>query len=156
MTFELRSAASSDWQAILTVAMKALPDAALECREWWENRKSIDPASQRRVHRVAENDRGEVVGYGALEEGPEDGFFRLFIVADPKIVARGLGELLYKWLIGELNRMGAEIAWIREEVRDPIVAFFKARGFEERNRFTLENGREAIVLFHDFKTPPVS
>jgi L-amino acid N-acyltransferase YncA len=62
-------------------------------------------------------------------------------------VKRGLGDIVYSHLISDLDQLGARIAWIREETRDPIVAYFRDKGFEERTRFMLENGREAIVLY---------
>lgn len=147
MYYRLRVPVQQDWPAIFEVAMQAVPDAEEENREWWENRKAIDEQDRQRRHYVVEDEKGDIVGYGAVEEGPEEGLFRMFVVASPERVKRGLGDIVYSHLISDLDQLGARIAWIREETRDPIVAYFRDKGFEERTRFMLENGREAIVLY---------
>ncbi|MGD8753118.1 MAG: GNAT family N-acetyltransferase, partial [Anaerolineales bacterium] len=147
MDYRLRIPEEEDWLAIFSVAMQAVPDSKAENEEWWENRKAIDDDQQRRRHYVVEDERDHVVGYGAIEEGPDPGLFRMFVVGSPEIIKQGLGETLYSHLMSELNDLGARIVWIQEESRDSIVQFFLEKGFRERTRFMLENGREAIVLY---------
>jgi L-amino acid N-acyltransferase YncA len=152
MEYRLRVPTQDDWSAIFQVAMQAVPDAEAENREWWENRQAIDEREQQRRHTVVEDETGAVVGYGAVEEGPEDGLFRMFLVASPDRVKRGLGDDLYGHLMSVLDELDARIVWIREEARDPIVAYFLGKGFQERARFMLDNGREAIVLYRVLST----
>lgn len=147
MDYRLRIPGEEDWPAIFNLAMQAVPDSKAENEEWWENRKAIDDDHQRRRHYVVENNENEVVGYGAIEESPDPGLFRMFVVSSPDFVKQGLGDYLYSHLMSELNDLGARIGWIQEETRDLIVQFFLEKGFRERTRFMLENGREAIVLY---------
>jgi hypothetical protein len=51
--------------------------------------------------------------------------------------------------MSDLDHLKARVVWIWEESRDPIVEFFQGKGFQERARFMLESGREAIVLSMD-------
>ena len=147
MKAEIRAATPSDWSSILKVADHALPDAEEENREWWQNRQRFDTLRFRRRHHVAQDPgTGQIIGYSAVEEGPEQGQFRLFAVMDPALLAAGLGDTIYAQLEADLCELEAEEAWVREETRDPVVEFFQARGFQERARFILPNGREAIVL----------
>ncbi len=147
MNAEFRPADPCDWPAILQVAHQAVPDAKLENEEWWQNRQDFDTSRLRRRHYVAEDpETGQILAYGAIEEGPKANMYRLFVVMDPSLLEKGLAEQCYARLQGDLTELEAEIAWVREEIRDPIVSFFRGRGFEERSRFMLSNGREAIVL----------
>lgn len=146
----IRTPEEADWPAIFEVAMRAVPDSEQENREWWHNRKSLDESRQRRYHIVAEDESGEVRGYGAVEEGPDPGLFRMFVVASPEEISSGLGDLIYEHLLGELHDLKTRVVWVREQTRDPIVDFFRTKGFQERTRFLLENGNQAIVLFLEF------
>jgi L-amino acid N-acyltransferase YncA len=147
MKARIRTAAASDWPAILQVANQAVPDAAAENLEWWENRQSFETRQRRRRHYVAqEPGTSQIVGYGAVEEGPEPGQFRVFVVMDRALLASGIADAIYARLEADLCDLGAEVAWVREEARDPVVGFFQVRGLQERARSVLANGREAIVL----------
>jgi hypothetical protein len=146
-SYEIRPPEKADWPAIFAAAMRAVPDSEHENREWWHNRQAIDENIQRRYHLVAEDEAGNVRGYGAIEEGPDPGLFRMFVVAGPGDISSGLGDFIYHHLLEKLDELEARIVWVREESRDPIVDFFRKKGFLERTRFLLENGRQAIVVF---------
>jgi hypothetical protein len=142
----LREALPSDWPAILAVANVALPFAEKDNEEWLSNRQKFDASHFVRRHYVAEDSAtGQVVAYGAVEEGPQPGQFRVFVVMEPGFLP-GLGPQVYTRLDADLNELQPQWIWAREEARDPLVDFLKEYGFEEGTRFTLPNGRDAVVL----------
>ncbi len=149
MDLLLRDVNQDDWPAIFQVAMQAVPHAGEENREWWHNRQQIDEDEQIRIHVVAEDENRSVVGYGAIEQGPEADMYRMFIVGVPDVIQSGLGDQLYDYLMSDLLELKPWLVWIQEETLDPIVDFFRGKVFLERTRFTLENSREAIVLYKE-------
>jgi L-amino acid N-acyltransferase YncA len=144
---KLRTAQKEDWESILAVVNDALPEAEAECQEWLENRINYDDAMLNRRHYVVQHDGESIIAYGAVEQGPEPHLYRMFIVLKSRYVKQGVAEMLYEKLRADLDTLGAEIVWVREETRDPILSFFYEKGFQERTRFMLENGREAIVIY---------
>jgi hypothetical protein len=126
--------------------MAAIPDAGKENREWLGYRQAVAAGESRHHHCVVENETGAVIGFGAVEEGPRPGAFRVYIVGSPEETTGAMGILLHEYLSEWLDGFGADMAWVREEVRDPVVPFFESVGFKETGRFTLPNGREAVVL----------
>jgi len=142
----IRTARDTDWAEILSLANKTLPLGEKENEEWLQNRQGFDRLRFIRRHYVAEDrTTRELVAYCAIEEGPEKGDYRVFLVVVPDIFQR-LGERMYLQLIRGLRELGAKLAWAREEIGDPVVDFLKDHGFEESSQFTLPNGREAVVL----------
>ncbi|MDX1662915.1 MAG: hypothetical protein R3272_03915 [Candidatus Promineifilaceae bacterium] len=145
MTIRLRAAEEKDWPAILEQADAALPWDASGNREWLENRKAF---GGRRRHYVAEEvSSGAVVGYGNIEEGPDPGNYRIYVVTEPALLEGEVGTFLFERLVSDLRELEATGAWVREYSRDrATVAFFAERGFEERDRFTLPEHEEMVVL----------
>ena len=142
---QLRKPTAADWPAILAQADAALPWDRTGNREWLENRKRF--AGRRRHYLAQMVPSGEVVGYGAVEEGPEAGTFRVFVVTDPASLRAEVGEMLYERLAAELDELGAQLAWAREYARDrDIITFFAERGFVEHRRFTPAGYEEMVVM----------
>jgi N-acetylglutamate synthase-like GNAT family acetyltransferase len=122
-----------------------LPWDASGNREWLENRKQF--AGQRRHYAAEEVPAGAAVGYGAIEEGPDSGSFRICIVMDPPLLATETGALMYERLAADLTALGAKSAWVREYARDTaILSFFAQRGFVERDRFAPPGYEEMAVM----------
>jgi hypothetical protein len=109
-------------------------------------RQAIDVDKQIRIHFVAEDDAGTVRGYGAIEQWPEDDTLRVYVVGAPENIQTGMGDLIYEYLMQSLEGLEVRLLWVREESQDPIVDFFREKGFYERQHFMLDNGREATVL----------
>ena len=144
-TLRIRTPSDDEWPAILGLADTALPWDPAGNREWLENRKRF---SGRRGHYVAEGvPSGPVVAYGAIEEGPDPGSFRVFVVMDPALLVTETAGLLYERLVAELAALGARSAWVREYARDQaVLAFFSRRGFVERDRFSPQGHEEMVVM----------
>ena len=144
-TIRLRTPAVADWPAILALADAALPWDATGNREWLENRKRFN--GRRRHYLAEEGESGPVVGYGAVEEGPEPGFFRMFVVMDPARLDGPAAARIYERLSADLAAWEARGVWVREYARDTaVLGFFQEKGFVEKNRFTLAGYEEMVVL----------
>ena len=142
---DLRIPTASDWPAILGLANAALPWDTEGNQEWLENRKQF--TGLRRHYVAIGQSSGTPLGYGTIEEGPDPGVFRMFIVADPDHLHGTIGDLIYQRLRTDLTNLDAEGVWVREYARDdPVIAFFTERGFAEHNRFTLPGHQEMVVL----------
>lgn len=147
---QLRAPSKADWPAILGAANAALPWDSAGNQEWLEYRKQF--TGQRRHYVVEETPTGPVVGYGAIEEGPEPGVFRLFVVMDPALLRTETGDLVYDRLVADLADLKARGAWVREYANDrAILAFFRRKGFVERSRFTPPGHQEMVVLMKQFE-----
>lgn len=144
MDITLRTPTDADWEAILGLAFAAVPWDTAGNREWLDNRRHYSDG--RRRHYLAEEHQ-RVVGYGAIEEGPEAGVFRMFVVMSAEDVERGIGDVVFERLMTDLNDLDARGIWAREYADEKvIVPFFLAHGFTENTRFTLEGEAEMIVL----------
>lgn len=146
----LRTPGGADWHRILELADAALPWDAGGNREWLENRRQF---AGRRRHYVVEGGGageeapGRAVGYGAVEEGPEPGSFRMFVVMAPELLASEAGAVLYVRLAADLAALKATNVWVREYARDmALLAFLRERGFEERERFSPPGYEEMVVM----------
>lgn len=142
---ELRPVCDDDWPAILELANAALPWDAEGNLEWLENRKQFGGRRRHYLAEVPETD--QPVGYGAIEEGPDPGSFRVFVVMAPALLPTKTGTLLYDRLLADLQALEARSVWVREYAADTdILSFFKEKGFDEQHRFTPTGYREMVVL----------
>lgn len=145
---ERRDIVESDWPAILALANASVahvPGAGSQ-EEWYENRRRFDRSKGEQHHYVlVESGDGEISGYGSVERSP-NGEFRFFIVTLP-VRLDTVGERLYEENVKLACELGADRVWFTEYADDPVLlAFARARGFEEFGRLRLEDGVEAITL----------
>jgi hypothetical protein len=139
----------ADWPAILELANAALPWDTSGNQEWLANRRGF--SGQRRHYLARETPSGPPLAYGAIEEGPEPGLYRVFIVMAPARLHSPIATHLYEQLAADLAALHARGAWVREYARDtPILDFFGELGFVAANRFTLPDHEEMVVLVHPF------
>ena len=83
---------------------------------------------------MAENNAGELLGYAALEGGPQAGRYRVFLVLPPADLPT-VGERLYDWLAAQWQGFGPAVIWLREEAGDAdLLAFMAGKGFVETHR----------------------
>jgi len=146
MNVKLRPTSDNDWPGILQVANQSAPWALAENPAWLRNRQQFNEQRYTRRQYVAEDlNTQQIVGYGAVEGGDTAHKYRVYVVTRPELL-RELGGKIYQRLAADLTQLQAVVAWAREEAGDPLVAFFLERDFRETQRFTLPNGREAVVL----------
>jgi hypothetical protein len=142
----LRDVRDADWPAILEVANGSVAhlSGAPTQEEWLHNRRHFDAGHGSQRHYVAEDpETGAVVGYGAVESGPE---FRLFVVTLPEQLPT-VGELLYERALALLGESGAARVWFTEYADDRfLLAFARAHGFGDARNFSLPDGAMATTL----------
>ena len=148
MDIKLRKAVETNWPGILDAANTAVPWTPRENQEWLGNRMRFDQTGYPRRHYVAEDTTtGKVIGYGAVEGGREQSYFRIFIVMAPDLLTAGVGDLIYNQLVADLTILHATVIWAREYARDhALLSFLTAHGFTETSRITTDGGLEAVVM----------
>jgi L-amino acid N-acyltransferase YncA len=146
MKVTLRQPQAADWPGIHQVANAALPWAKDGNVAWLANRQQFEQSGYAGRHCVAEDTKGNIVGYAAVEGEAQSGRFRFFLVTSPELLHGGLGQILYERLDRDLRAVEARVAWAREEARDTaLLGFLKERGFAEEQRFTVA-GVEMVLL----------
>jgi hypothetical protein len=154
MQEKIRPATSADWPEILVVADQVHPFSNEDNREWWYERQHFETRDYRRRHYVVEappaiasraGKAPALMAYGSIEEGPEDNHYRVFLVMAPELIPT-LGEQLYMLLVKDLSELHAEVAWAREETVNPVLDFYRKKGFIDQLRINLSNGREGLLL----------
>ncbi len=143
-----RDIVDSDWAAILELANASVAHVAGAGtqEEWYENRRGFDAEKGTQHHYVLEDtERGEIAGYGGVEKSPH-GEFRFFIVTLPQRLDT-VGEQLFQENMKIARELGAERVWFTEYADDAVLlAFAKARDFQELGRIRLHEAVEATTL----------
>ncbi len=143
-----RDIVDSDWAAILELANASVAHVAGAGtqEEWYENRRGFDAEKGTQHHYVLEDtERGEIAGYGGVEKSP-NGEFRFFIVTLPQRLDT-VGERLFQENMKLARELGAERVWFTEYAGDAVLlAFAKARDFQELGRIRLHEAVEATTL----------
>jgi N-acetylglutamate synthase-like GNAT family acetyltransferase len=144
---EIRPFQQDDWHVLLDLANQAVPFAPQENIEWLAYRKAFDESKRIRRHYLA-FDSGTPVGYGCLEQQSESlDSLRIYVVADPVNLRGEVGKLLYTQLLYDAQELKATVLWARELQDDePIRDFFTGYGFEEVQRFTVDNHLPMVVF----------
>jgi hypothetical protein len=145
---DLRTPNDADWPEIFGIANRSVADVpgAGDQADWLTNRRSF--ASHGSQAHFVVDERGQVVGYGALEHDAATpaGHYRLFVVVDPDQLD-SLGDVILRRLGELLDECGAVGSWFVEYADDRrLVPFIKARGYVESRRFALPSGLQAVVL----------
>ena len=79
----------------------------------------------------------QILGYGAIEQGPQPEVFRLFLVVRPYFLRRGVGDALYARLLSDLRDLKAAGAWVRLNAGElGTIGFLQKCGFVEAERFS--------------------
>lgn len=135
-----------DFNTLLELANQAVPFDPHGNKEWLGYRKSFDKTKRFRYHCIAE-ENGESVGYGCLEQqGDDPKWLRVFVVCHPQNLNGSVGENLFNHLLEKARGTKATNLWAREYQKDQAAAvFFRARGFEEVNRFELPGELPMVV-----------
>jgi len=147
----LRAPVEEDWPTVLELAGLAVahvPNAPAQA-DWLERRRAFEGIQR---HFVAERDR-MVLGYGAVEHGPEDpeATYRVFVVTNWR-ESLDVAALLYARVVEELTSLRARQAWLREYASDePLIAFVRSRGFEIREKYD-HDGRPLVTLTKDLSS----
>ena len=133
---KLRPFNEQDWETVAAIAYSLEPDFRGNNDEWLRNRQCFDEARFVRRHYVAEHtDTGQVLGYGSIEQSIFLPKFRLFLVADPKWLRGGVGDLLLDRLMSDLREVNARTVSVRQYAHlTDFLAFLEEHGFREAIR----------------------
>jgi N-acetylglutamate synthase-like GNAT family acetyltransferase len=145
MKLILRRPTENDWDSVLEAADATVIWDPKGNREWLRNRQQF--TGTRRHYLVTDSDTNAVLGYGALEEEPHKGTFRLFVVMPPQHIEGETGTMLYNQLAADLTELNAYSAWVREYAADTATLnFFAQRGFVETNRVNIPGKPEMVIM----------
>ena len=151
MLLEFRPPTRIDWPVILALANRAsarVPGAGKQ-DEWLANRQAFAKLGHQ-DHLVLEI-YGQIQGYGSIErtEHAPPQAYRLFVVAAPEALDT-YGAAILDRQMDLLGQAAATAAWFVEFAADQhLLAFILARGFHISERFQLDSGVEAVVLWMD-------
>ena len=146
----IRPPEQRDWPGIFelaTTAVEHVTEAPAQ-NDWLRHRMAFPG---RQTHFVAER-YGKVVGYGAVERADEEpqATCRLFVVTAWR---KGLevAEELYAAALAELQKVGAQRAWLREYAGDELlIGFAQEKGFDVVQEYELD-GMKLVTLAKDLR-----
>jgi len=132
MAFGLRPFLEQDSQAILAIANAAIPYDLEGNQRWLRLRIQVDEQRFLRRHYVVIGEEArQLVGYGALEQqGPDPQRLRVYLLAHPGFLRRGVGNALYARLMEDLEKLNVTGLWMQEYHQDSeLLGFMHERGF---------------------------
>ncbi len=132
----LRPYVGPDWEPISALVYGLVPDFRQDEEAWLRNRQQFDETRYTRRQYVAEHSStGQILGYGSIEQTIFLPKYRLFLMADPKWLQAGVGDLLLDRLMTDLGEAGAITVWHRNYAHvTGVLDFLIRRGFVETRR----------------------
>ena len=149
MELETREVREDDWRRVLDLANRSVAhvDGAPTQDAWLANRRAF--AAKSMVPRqwcALATDTHQLVGFLAVERGPDSPAARLFVVTDPADRDNVGLQLLYRGLAIARDD-GATSAYLIEYASDaPFLSWLRDHGFTESRRISLPEGGEACVM----------
>jgi GNAT superfamily N-acetyltransferase len=130
----LRSMVNADWPPVKSMAYAREQDAPGNDL-WSQQRQDFDESRYVRRQYVVEDPNGQLLGFGSIEQTCFLPRYRLFIVADPRWLNSGVGDLLLQKLTNDLKDAGAITVHCREYASQThLLEFLKERDFQETDR----------------------
>lgn len=134
----IRPFEDADYAAYVAIRNRVWPDDPINEREVRYGESTWDDARFHRQRLVAQDDGGDVVGFGAarhLREQFHPDKYRVSIFIDPAARRHGHGGALYDALLDELRQRGAVSArGVVKESDAASIRFATSRGFVEARR----------------------
>ena len=134
---KIREFEPSDYPLLSEIYNANFPDYQRSVEEWKSRDDSVDK-SKYYLQRYVFSEKDAIVGFGDLAHVP-DMFnphkYWMTILVDPKSQGRGIASSVYDSLIDKLAQLKAVGAWAGSRENLPrLTAFYRKRGFEERQR----------------------
>ena len=134
VTANLRPMVAGDWPPIKSMVYAREHDVPGNDL-WLRGRQNFDETNYVRRQYVAENEEGQMLAFGSIEQTIYLPKYQLFIVADPKWLKSGVGDLLLDQLTNDLKESNAVTVYCREYAsQTQLLEFLNERGFEEVDR----------------------
>jgi len=132
---KLRPYHDPDWPTVSAIASARAGNDAAGYEFWVNRRQKFDASKYFRREYVVENDRKQIIAYGAVEQTIYLPKYRLLLLSDPKWLSRGVGDLLLDRLMSDLGEAKAITVSCRQyESETELVELLRNRGFEEGSR----------------------
>ena len=133
---KLRAFHDPDWSTVSAIASARAGDDTPGYELWVNRRQKFDESRYFRWQYVVEEPRSKkIVAYGAVEQTPYLPRYRLFLLADPQWLRRGVGTLLLDQLTQDLREAKAITVSCRQYASEiELVNFLDSRGFVELSR----------------------
>jgi RNA polymerase sigma factor (sigma-70 family) len=127
----LRPSGEKDWVPVGALALLHHGE-----EDWLRERRGFDAGERIRRQYVAEHSgSGEILGYGCVEQTPYRPRYRMFLVADPRWLRDGVGDLLLDRLLADLRAVDAVTVALEEHAgREDLRDFLCGRGFAVTRR----------------------
>jgi RNA polymerase sigma factor (sigma-70 family) len=132
----LRPFADHDRSSLTVLAHAHHPGEQVERALWLQRRYASDPPGRTRQQYVVERSgTREIVAFGAIEQTVYRPRYTLFLVADPRWLDGGAGDLLLDRLEADLRAADAiTVSFNDYGSRTELHAFLEARGFSIADR----------------------
>jgi GNAT superfamily N-acetyltransferase len=132
----LRPYVGPDWEPISAFVYGLVPDFRQDEEAWLHNRQQFDETRYIRRQYVAEHaGTGQILGFGSIEQTVFLPKYRLFLMAEPKWLQTGVGDLLLDQLMNDLAEASAITVWHRNYAHAAeVLDFLIRRGFVETRR----------------------
>jgi RNA polymerase sigma factor (sigma-70 family) len=128
----IRGLTKTDWRAVTSMAMAREQTDVPGNNLWLSRRETFDDSRYIRRQYVAEDAAKQIIGYGCIEQSVYLPRYQLFLVTNPSLLRRGVGDLLLDQLNKDLLEAGAITVSCREySSQTELVSFLKDRGFVE-------------------------
>lgn len=125
-----------DWASVSNISPATTESDPEGVELWLRHRREFNETRYTRRHYVAEDEEtGQLLGYGSVEQTIYLPRYRLILVINPLWLRRGVGDLLLDRLTDDLREADAVTVTFRDyESSSEIQAFLKERGFAETTR----------------------
>jgi len=132
---KLRPFHDPDWPTVSAIASARAGTDARDYEFWVNRRQKFDESRYFRRQYVVENERKQIIAYGAVEQTIYLPKYRLTLLSDPQWLKCGAGDLLLDRLTSDLVEAKAIIVSCRQYASEiELVELLKSRGFEEVSR----------------------
>jgi RNA polymerase sigma factor (sigma-70 family) len=132
---KLRPYHDPDWPTVSAIASARAGSDAAGYEFWVNRRQKFDASKYFRREYVVENERNQIIVYGAVEQTVYLPKYRLLLLSDPQWLSRGVGDLLLDRLMSDLVEAKAITVSCRQYASETeLVELLKSRGFEETSR----------------------
>jgi GNAT superfamily N-acetyltransferase len=133
---KLRPFHTPDWSTVSAIASARAANDERGHESWLNRRQKFDESRYFRRHYVVENADGkQIIAYGGVEQTVYVPKYRLFLLADPQWLKRGVGEMLLDRLTDDLHEAQAVTVSCRLYATETeLVNILESRGFTETTR----------------------
>jgi RNA polymerase sigma-70 factor (ECF subfamily) len=132
----LRPWSEKDWTPIQAMSLAQTKNDLPAGNLWLDRRQKFDESRYFRKQYVVEDARTkDILAYGAVEQTIYLPKYRLLLLADPRWLKLGAGELLLDRLMTDLKAAGAvTVSCRRYASESQLLSLLKKRGFAETSR----------------------